>query len=210
MYTLNDISEMKTGLVESLNYEMRCEGYNKMDICRIGQIVDMIKDLAQAEKDCKEGCYYEAVVDAMYDYGFEGEFEIEAEGRMGYDTRRYSSGRYAPKGKGHYSPVHGYTPNMPTHIPPYMMDNSTPDHMNRMGYPMDGGHNGQAMNNYRTSKRYYTETKDHNEKSKMDHYAKEHMNESVASFKEIWHDADPELKKDMKKQLSGLLAEMQV
>lgn len=215
MHTLNDISCMKEKLVRGLDYDMMCKGTDNMNVAVTGQIVDMIKDLAQAEKDCMEACYYKTVVGAMDDYGFENEHEIEEYGRMGYDTRRYSSGRYAPKGAGHYSPVHGrsgFTMPPATHIPPYMM-NGDYSHEHRMGYPNGGGENygyGRPMNDYKSAKRYYTETKDPKEKEKMDHHAKEHVMETIGTFKEIWEDATPDLKRDMKGHLSKLVAEMQV
>lgn len=212
MHTLGDISEMKTNLVQSLNYEMCCEGTNHMDIYKTGQVVDMIKDLASAEKDCMEKCYYENVINAMHQHDFEDEFEVEAEGRMGYDNRRYANGQYAPKGHGHYSPVHGYTPNRMGYP---MSQTGTTKHttMNRMGhYPSDPMLDGvnSHLNDYRESKRHYTTTKDPNEKMKMDHFAKTYADETVESIKEIWHDADPEIKKELKGKLSKLLAEMQI
>lgn len=212
MHTLNDISCMKTDLIKGLDYEMMCKGLDHMDVEKTGQVVDMIKDLAQAEKDCMKACYYKTVVGAMDDYGFENEGEIEEYGRMGYDTRRYASGRYAPKGAGHYSPVHGrsgFTMPPATHIPPYMMNNSAP-HEYRMGYPAPKGAYGHNMDSYRDAKRYYTETKDPHKREEMDQHAKDHVNEAVYTFKEIWEDANPELKKTMKGQLSKLLAEMQI
>lgn len=208
--TLNDIACMKDTLIRGLDYELMSKGFHGTSTAEAGQIVDMIKDLAQAEKDCMEACYYKSVVGAMDDYGFENEHEIEDYGRMGYDTRRYSNGRYAPKGAGHYSPVHGYTPmHMNGHIPSQMMDNSSP-HEYRMGYPAPKGAYGHSMDNYKNAKRYYTETKDPNKRHEMDQHAKDHVNEAIFTFKEIWGDADPELKRDMKGQLSKLVAEMQI
>lgn len=212
MHTLNDISCMKTDLIRALESEIACKGIKGVDTREAGQVVDMIKDLAQAEKDCMEACYYKSVVGAMDDYGFENEHQIEEYGRMGYDTRRYASGRYAPKGAGHYSPVHGrsgFTMPPATHIPMHMMDNSAP-HEYRMGYPMEGQTYGRSMHDYKNSKRYYTETKDPNEREKMDRHAKDHVSETVGTFREIWEDASPDLKREMKGQLSKLVAEMQI
>lgn len=204
MHTLNDISCMKENLIRGLDYEMMCKGTDNMNVDTTGKIVDMIKDLAQAEKDCMEACYYKTVVGAMDEHGFENEHEIEEYGRMGYDTRRYSNGRYAPKGAGHYSPVHGYTPMTMNHMPTYK------DHDFRMGYPAPRGAYGHSMDNYKNAKRYYTETKDPHKKEEMDQHAKDHVNETIYTFKEIWDDADVNLKRDMKGQLSKLVAEMQV
>lgn len=219
MHTLNDISSIKTNLVESLEYEMRCKGTDNMDICATGQIVDMIKDLAQAEKDCMEKCYYESVVGAMDEYGFENEIEIEKNGRAGYDTRRYASGRYAPKGHGHYSPVHGYTPMhhpIQAHMP--MTDYDEYDSMGyarnvtgktsnpRMGYPMDE----KSYEEYDKARRHYHETKDSNEKMKMEHHADQYIHDVTDSIRDMWDDATPEMKKKIKGDMSKLLAGMTV
>lgn len=210
MHTLNDISSMKDRLVKGLDYEMTCKGTNDVGVEYAGQIIDMIKDLAQAEKDCVKACYYKTVIGAMDEYGFENEEEIEDYGRMGYDTRRYSNGRYAPKGAGHYSPVHGYTPmHMNGHIPSQMMNNTAPNE-HRMGYPAPRGAYGHSMDNYKDAKRYYTETKDPHRKEEMNQHAMDHVNEAIFSFKEIWNDADTNLKRDIKDQLTRLVAEMQV
>lgn len=204
MHTLNDISCMKENLVRGLDYEMMCKGTDNMNVDTTGKIVDMIKDLAQAEKDCMEACYYKTVVGAMDEHGFENEHEIEEYGRMEYDTRRYSNGRYAPKGAGHYSPVRGYTPMAMGRMP------QQEDHDFRMGYPAPRGAYGHSMDNYKNAKRYYTETKDPHKREEMTQHAKDHVNETIYTFKEIWDDADVDLKRDMKSQLSKLVAEMQV
>ena len=213
MHTLNDISEMKTNLVESLNYEMRCCGTDNMDICKTGQVVDMIKDLASAEKDCMEKCYYESIVEAMHEGG-----DYDHEERMGYNNRRYSSGRYAPAGKGHYAP--GYTPMHP-HMP--MMDhddfmgyprNITGNTSNpRMGYPMDYDKDdkyGDAYKEFDKSRRHYHESKGENDKMMMEHHADQHIKDIEASVKDIWNESSPEMKKKIKSDMSKLLAEMAV
>lgn len=215
MHTLNDISEIKTDIVEELRHDIRCKGFDHINPYELGQYVDMVKDLTKAEKDCWEKCYYEAVVEAMEGYGFDDEHAIEHAGRAGYDTRRYSSGRYAQKGKGHYSPVHGYThPTMPHHTP--MNAHMPMEHDNpRMGYPYHGDaemHHeyGKAYQDYKKSMHHYHESGDQNEKIKKDHFAQKHVDETVETVKEIWADASPELKKKIKGDMSKLLAEMAI
>lgn len=97
MEKLKDISEIKHDLIDAVKAEV-AKGMKEVDTEELGEVVDMIKDLAEAEKACMEACYYETVTEAM----------TEAEGgeRMGYDRWRYASGRFAPKGRGTY----GYTP----------------------------------------------------------------------------------------------------
>lgn len=119
------------------------------DVNVIGGIVDMIKDLADAEKNAR-------IAKAMQ----KGEEEEEAEekyilkefmdklgeddGRRFYDRWRYKSGRFAPKGRG---TRRGYTPYL------HMMDDMYeddepywPEMMNyRMGYSSGrGGNSGSG------------------------------------------------------------------
>lgn len=209
MHTMGDISYIKTTLIDELAHDVRCKGLYSMDTCEAGQIIDMIKDLSQAEKDCMEKCYYESVVEAMDEYGFENETEIENTGRAGYDTRRYASGRYAPKGHGHYSPVHGYTP-MNAHMPMGYPRSQSGSRM-RMGYP-EGANSvyGKAYEEFDRSRRYYHESKDSNDKMIMNHHAEEHMKEVGETVRDIWSEADPEQKKKIKSDMSKLLAEMAI
>lgn len=71
------------------------------DIHAAGEIVDMIKDLAEVEEKHAKKLYYEKMTELLED--------DEMNMRMGYDNWRYPSGRFAPKGRGTYSPS-GYMP----------------------------------------------------------------------------------------------------
>ena len=53
-----------------------------------------------------------------------------------------------------------------------------------------------------------TETKSPEKKREMEEHAEHHMNEAVATFKEIWREADPELRQKMKTDLTKLMGEM--
>lgn len=73
------IFEIKAKLIDELESEMeRMGSIRNMDTREMGQVVDMIKDLAEAEEKCWKACYYKSVVEAM---------ETSASGnadRMGY------------------------------------------------------------------------------------------------------------------------------
>lgn len=77
---MHRIKKMKEKLIE--------EAQNRMDnldggsIEQMGQIIDMIKDLSEAEKACLEAEYYDGVIDAM-----------DGDGRYGYDDRGGSGDR---------------------------------------------------------------------------------------------------------------------
>lgn len=101
---MQKISELKNRILDDAKIEC-CESG---DIEKAGLMVDMVKDLASAEKDCAEACYYKQIVEAM-----EEAKQEEMMGRMsmmGYNNNRYASGRYAPAGHGDMT--RGYHPSM--------------------------------------------------------------------------------------------------
>lgn len=113
-----------------------------IDIEKAGEAVDMIKDLCEAEEKVYKAAYYCSIVEAMKEEKEMEELEAKMgveNGRMGYDHWRTSSGRYANKGTGHWTPIHGrrgYTPYYDEEaremewMEPYMM-----------GYDNRGGEN---------------------------------------------------------------------
>ena len=125
MEKLKELNEIKHTLIDAVKAQV-ASGLETVDTQELGEVVDMIKDFASAEKDCMEACYYEAIIDAMRDGG-------EEEGRYGYDRWRYASGRYAPKGRG--TRTYGYLPSgdrMPAELGNYDPDYDTSTR--RMGY----------------------------------------------------------------------------
>lgn len=100
MDKIKDLKETKEKLVDALKAKLAM-GIENVDAQEAGEVTDMIKDLAEAEKECWEAAYYESIVKAMKD----------ADDMKGYDDWRYASGRFAPKGRGTYE---GYTPTYPT------------------------------------------------------------------------------------------------
>lgn len=90
-------------------------GIECVDTCEMGQVVDMIKDLCEAE-------YHAKVTKAMEKYANEEILEkweaYSGDGRRHYDNYRYKSGRFAPKGSGRrgyidypvYDDYDGYDP----------------------------------------------------------------------------------------------------
>lgn len=96
---IKDLKETKEKLVDALKGKVAM-GIEELDAQEVGEVTDMIKDLAEAEKECWEAAYYKSIVEAM-------EKAEDGEGRMGYDDWRYASGRFAPTGRGTRS---GYMP----------------------------------------------------------------------------------------------------
>lgn len=203
---LDRICEIKERLIEEVE---KCVHGNleTANTKELGEVIDMIKDLAETERNCYEGCYYKAVTDAM------DEIDPEDE-RMGYNNRRYSSGRYAPAGRGHMG---GYT--LPMRQAEYMRDYlDDPEGFRnsvRMGYRetgrgMNDSRYGKAYNDYQESRRHFTETHSEQSKREMDAHAHEHVGDTIATIRDIWKSADPELKKKMKADFTNLVGEMTV
>lgn len=135
------------------------KGIENVDTKEMGEVVDMIKDLNEAEykavivKSMKEADeeqkeYDKELLRALKDeYGEEG-------GRRYYDHYRYVDGRFAPKGKGTYR--RGYEE------PPYMHMYPEAEHMRDMDREYGKMYYTEPMNEsgYDRAKRNYTETKE--------------------------------------------------
>lgn len=155
-------------MIECLTEKTLCEldkGVENVNTEEMGEAVDMIKDLCEAEykavivksmkkADEEEEEYNKELLRALKDeYGEEG-------GRRYYDEYRYANGRFAPKGRGIRR---GYTE------PPYY---HMPVNYNDMEYMRDMDKSQGKMyysepiaphvseSNYDRAKRHYTETKE--------------------------------------------------
>lgn len=210
------LCELQEKLICAINTYM-AEGIEKVNTHEAGQVIDMIKDLSEAEEKLWKACYYRTVTEAMKEAEEAGLMSID---RMGYDNWRYSSGRFAPKGRGHYKVRRGYVPmDYPMDIDgDYPMEVGFPPY--RMGYdgdypmmfgqePDDAMYRSQStsLDHFRKAKRNYTETHDSKDLAEMTKYGKHHIDETVDTMREMWEDADPELRDKMKKSIAGLINE---
>lgn len=180
----------------------------KLDITdtkELGETVDMIKDFSEANYYITKTAYYKEVIEAMS----ENEESRYNESRMGYNNRRYADGRYAPAGRGEVS---GFKYPPDTWTEPLRMgyqDGSR--EMGRMENSGRGGRNmkyGEPYMNYRDARRFYTESHSEHDKKKMEEHAKEHLHDTIDTMKDIWKDAEPSLKQQMRQDLTNLINEM--
>lgn len=164
------IHKMQECLTEKAVNEFE-KGIENVDTSEMGEVVDMIKDLAEAE-------YHSIISKAMKkadeeeeEYNKELLRSLKAEygeesGRRYYDHYRYANGRFAPKGKGTYRRGYEEPPyyHMPINYndPEYMRDMDK--EVGRMYYtePNVSGNNTSHMSEsgYDRAKRNYTETKE--------------------------------------------------
>ena len=188
---VEEICELGEDLLKELrtHYNENCLN---PDTC--GGMVDMVKDLAEAEEKHWKACYYRYILEEMESRKTELRYGEPA----GYDNRRYASGRYAPAGRGHISGYHDdYREGMEEY--PYM-DGShgyTPNEMY-----------GKAWHNYEMARKHYTESHSMEDKKAMDSHAMEHFDDVIDTTKTIWKHADPTIRKQMKTDLKALLADM--
>ena len=165
------------------------------------EYIEMIKCLAETEKECQEADYYESVVEAMEasDTGYD---------RMGYTPRRTKDGRYKSQpdrmrtGDGDMGDRSGYDP----YDGPYMRMMPGQDR-DTWGDDEDDFY-GKSFNRFRKAKRHYTQTHSEEDKQRMKDASNKHMMETMATIREMWDDADPELRKRMKTDLTNLMASM--
>lgn len=134
-------------------------GAGNVNLCDAGQIVDMVKDLACAEKDAliakemrkahEEDEAEEKHMLRMLKEEYKDEYkrmreeygEDEGERRF-YDNYRWSNGRFAPKGRGSYEPRRsgrrrGYEEIPYMHMYPEMYGGMTPEEMRDMDLSMN-------------------------------------------------------------------------
>lgn len=179
-----ELHEVKKSLVDAVKAKM-AEGIQNVDASEMGAVVDMIKDLAQAEKDCMEACYYSSVIEAMEDGG-------EDDGPYGYNRRRYADGRFAPRGRGTVRRGRsGYTPHDDFERPWEEM----------YGYSPSGTYGGQSGSQGRSTAPTEGRMGYHDGKRTADE-----MKELVG---DIWSSADKAEKAKMRAVMKDLLAHME-
>ena len=198
----NDICTLKHNLLHYVMGETE-KGFEptpeKVHVLK--EYIEMIKCLAETEKECQEADYYEAVVQAMEnsDMGYD---------RMGYTPRRTKDGRYKSQpdrtrmSDGDMDDRRGYDP----YDGPYMRM-MPGDDRETWGDDEDDQY-GKSFNRFRKAKRHYTKTHSEEDKQRMKDASNKHMMETMATIREMWDDADPELRKRMKTDMTNLMASM--
>ena len=206
-----DIKRMHD-MIEKLSETAKCEfdkGIENVDACEMGQVTDMLKDLAEA-------MYYRTLTKAMDEA--EDDEIMEMFDRYGdrrfYDHYRYSDGRFAPKGRGSYrrgyeGPYWRMTPEMYKDMQEYRdMDRNT----GRMYYTEPSM--TMSESNYDRAKRNYTETKElHRANTPQDKEAKmrgleDYFKEISSDITGLLSDMTPEERTMLKSKISALATKL--
>lgn len=67
---------------------------------------------------------------------------------------------------------------------------------------------GRPWEEYQEARRHYHDTKDPSSKQEMDKKTKEHITDSVETIYDMYEEADPEMKKQIKEKLTALVNNM--
>ena len=186
------IHKMQECLTEKAVNELE-KGVENVDTSEMGQVVDMIKDLAEAEyhsiisKAMKKADEEEEEYDKELLRSLKAEYGEES-GRRYYDQYRYANGRFAPKGRG---TRRGYEE------PPYYHMYPEAEHMRDIDRDYGKMYYTEPMNEsgYDRAKRNYTETKEmHKANTPED---KEHKMKSLDSYT-----------KELASDITGMVADM--
>lgn len=196
------IHDMLEDVSEAASTEL-AKGTEQVNTKEFGEVVDMIKDLTEAEKNKAEACYYNTLVDAMEnaDYGkdYDEYGPIERRGYRGRDNMgRYTSRRSYP--------MHDM-----------MYDQRRDEYMQgRMGYSngaYGGGSRGMTSSpssrygyshdEYMQNRRMYSNSpEDMQKKTKM---IEERMDDLYSMFKDEVKDMSPEEKQVWKTKLNRII-----
>ena len=190
-----------------------CEEASKsvecINTCELGAVVDMIKDLAEAEyyayiaKEMKEVAEEEEAEEKYMLKSLKDEYG-EDDGKRYYDMWRYKSGKFAPKGRGtrrgyEEPPYYHMTPDQyEEHDPEYWRDMDRKDGKMYYTEPIT------MESRYDKAKRMYTETKaKHNSGSVEDKQltlkeGEKLLNVIIDELMEMVNDATPEMKNMIK------------
>lgn len=182
MKRIHDICAMKEKLTQWAQDAM-FNGMESIDTSELGLVIDMIKDLYEAELYCAESLYYATVTEAMN------------QNDVPYDKHTFWMNRAGMR-----------------HPPDRKMywDNSN-YYDGRMGYSSVSGPRseiGRNWDHYVDARRHYQATKSDSDRMDMSASAQMHMGETIATLREMWRDADPDLRQKMKKDFGALLQEM--
>ena len=108
---VGEIYEIKNKIIEQVMKDLKDKGADRLD----PEMIDMIKDLAEAEKSCWEAEYYRSVAEGMQSsgympmyggMGYQGQGQGVQDGSMGYRmSGRGSANQYGGYRRG-YSGYH--------------------------------------------------------------------------------------------------------
>ena len=212
------IHDMLENISETATTEL-AKGTEHVNTKEFGDVIDMIKDLTEAEKNKAEACYYKTLVEAMEESEYGEDYdEYGPLERKGYPRSRDSRGRYTSRR------------NYPMHDEKWHDDRYDDYMQGRMNYsngaygggmrgmsssmrPMSSGSTmgsryGYSYDNYMKNRANYSTTDPEDKKERMK-MMEEYTKDLVTSFSDVLEDATPEEKNALKMKLAKVVNSMQ-
>lgn len=178
------------------------KGVENVNTKEMGEVVDMIKDLTEAEKNKMEACYYKSIIEAMEDSEYGEDYDWEGRKR-GY-SRSGMSGMSRSNRRSYEQPMMMYEDDR--------MRNYSDGRMGYSNGAYGGGRRNQTSNSrYGYSHDEYMATKSmHNKKTPEDMKARndmieDRMDDLYDMFKEEVSDMSPEEKQLWKTKLNRII-----
>lgn len=189
------------------------KGKECFDLEAVGETVDIIKDLAEAEEKCVKACYYKQLMEKdEFDFADLAEEMSERYGYSSQGSRGARSGAYhggnshaarsarahaeARNMNGRFSSM-GYQPNA------------------RMMWEEDRDWDGSQyqpykhpMEEYRETKRHYHESHREEDRKMMETHEQKAMEDAFTTMKELIGDASPASKQKLEAGLQNLMVEL--
>lgn len=209
MYRIHDMLE---DVSEAASTEL-AKGTEKVNTKEFGEVVDMIKDLSEAEKNKMEACYYKTLIEAMENSEYGEDYdEYGPMERRGYSRGSGSGGNRGGGNRGGSNRGGGRRN--------YPMDDYEYGRMSYNGGGSRGGSGnsgssggssnsryGYSYDNYMNNRANYStsDPEDKKERMKMmDEYTKDLM----TSISDVMQDVSPEEKMMLKTKLSKVMSTM--
>lgn len=197
------IHDMLEDVSEAASTEL-AKGTQSVNTKEFGDVVDMIKDLTEAEKNKAEACYYKTLVDAMEEHEYGEDYDeygpIERRGYRGQSRDRmgrYTSRRNYPMHDMMYDERRNYSNGAYGGGSRGISSNSMPS--SRYGYSYD---------KYMSNRMNYSMSDPEDKKERM-HMLDDYTKDLVGSISNIMQDVSPEEKQMLKSKLTNLVAAMQ-
>lgn len=214
MHRIKDLKKCLLGWAEC---EVK-EGMQGANLEALGEVIDMVKDLAETEEKCMKAAYYSTIMEGMQ--GAEDHAH-----RMGYDHWRYAStGEFAPKGHGTYQ---GYRPMMTEEewrgrypygysddrikIAGTYRSGGDRDHVygyNNMRPMYDWSEKGMFYDDWKDAKRHYHESGKKEDLLKMNQKMGDNLANIIEQLREMSEEAAPELRKELKSEIAILMEDI--
>lgn len=190
-------------------------GENHCDAEALGEVIDMIKDLAEAEEKCIKACYYKCLIKKLHDGDFDEDDEWEDVEEM---NERYGYPRGSHRGGNSYAARSARASAMPRtssgRFAGYTPDDKMP--MDMMHGAADYIHDWTGVDypmrsryeDYKMAKKHYHESGKDEDRKKLEE--KEHLayEDAIATMKDMIKDANPAQKQKLEAGIQNLMMEL--